>query len=46
MKPLHILMAAATLAAGLGTATAEPFDDGQSKTYYETLKGKKVGFVP
>jgi ribose transport system substrate-binding protein len=50
MKTRKILAAAAavtTAIAGLASATlAEPFDDGQSKTYYENLTGKKVGFVP
>ncbi|MFC4671418.1 sugar ABC transporter substrate-binding protein [Seohaeicola nanhaiensis] len=42
------MIAAALALAGLaaGAAGAEPFDDGQSKTYYEAFKGKKVGFVP
>ncbi len=41
------LIVAAFAALGLATVSvAEPFDDGQSTTYYEQLKGKKVGFVP
>ncbi len=40
-------LAAALAAVVAGAAVrAEPFDDGQSKTYYADLKGKKVGFVP
>lgn len=35
-----------TLAASLSIATADPYDDGQSKAYYEALKGKRVAFVP
>jgi ribose transport system substrate-binding protein len=35
-----------TLAASLSAVTAEPYDDGQSKAYYEALKGKRVAFVP
>lgn len=48
MKSLKLLALAATvsLTAALPPAHSEPFDDGQSKTYYDTLKGKKVGFVP
>lgn len=40
------LAAAVSLTAALTPALSEPFDDGQSKTYYETLKGKRVAFVP
>ncbi len=36
----------AMLAVSISAVQAEPFDDGQSKTYYETLKGKRVAFVP
>lgn len=43
---LKVLAAAATLAAAAGIAVSEPYDDGQSKGYYEGLKGKKVAFVP
>lgn len=48
MKSLTKLALAATVSvtAAMTPALSEPFDDGQSKTYYETLKGKKVGFVP
>jgi ribose transport system substrate-binding protein len=35
-----------TLAASLSTVMADPYDDGQSKAYYEALKGKRVAFVP
>lgn len=45
-KSLQMLLAATALAVGAGSALAEPFDDGQSKTYYETLQGKRIGFVP
>ena len=41
-----IAAGALALAALAGGAMAEPFDDGQSTTYYDSLKGKKVGFVP
>ena len=40
------LAAAVSLTAALTPALSEPFDDGQSKTYYDTLKGKRVAFVP
>jgi ribose transport system substrate-binding protein len=40
------LSAAVGLSAALSPALSEPFDDGQSKSYYETLKGKRVAFVP
>jgi len=48
MRSLTLLALAATvsLTAALSPALSEPFDDGQSKTYYESLKGKTVGFVP
>lgn len=45
-KLLTALLAMATLAGATGMAVSEPYDDGQSKSYYETLKGKKVAFVP
>ncbi|MDB5554408.1 MAG: hypothetical protein JWL86_4392 [Rhizobium sp.] len=35
-----------TLAASLSPLKADPYDDGQSKAYYEALKGKRVAFVP
>lgn len=35
-----------TLAASLSPLRADPYDDGQSKAYYEALKGKRVAFVP
>jgi ribose transport system substrate-binding protein len=43
-----VLAAAMTMATALfaGNGTAEPFNDGLSSTYYQKLKGKKVGFVP
>ena len=40
------LAAAVSLTAAMTPALSEPFDDGQSKTYYDTLKGKRVAFVP
>lgn len=40
------LAAAVSLTAAMTPALSEPFDDGQSKTYYESLKGKRVAFVP
>lgn len=43
---LKMLTAAAVMALAGSAATAEPYDDGQSKIYYETLKGKRVAFVP
>ncbi|MGB3502670.1 MAG: sugar ABC transporter substrate-binding protein [Mesorhizobium sp.] len=46
MSILRTILATATLAAATSLAVSEPYDDGQSKTYYETLKGKKVAFVP
>jgi ribose transport system substrate-binding protein len=48
MRRLAMAALTATLSVIVaGTmARAEPFDDGQSKTYYADLKGKKVGFVP
>ena len=47
MKTKTLIAAGAlALAALAGGAMAEPFDDGQSTTYYDSLKGKKVGFVP
>jgi ABC-type sugar transport system substrate-binding protein len=38
------IAAAAVIFATAGTA--EPFNDGLSTTYYQKMKGKKVGFVP
>lgn len=38
--------AVAILASVAGTVAAGPYDDGQSKKYYETMKGKRVAFVP
>lgn len=46
MKLMRALLATATLAAATTVAISEPYDDGQSKTYYESFKGKKVAFVP
>lgn len=42
------LAATMTMAMALftGIGTAEPFNDGLSSSYYQKLKGKKVGFVP
>ena len=40
------VMAAAILFLLAGGAMAAEFDDGMSVTYYQNLKGKKVGFVP
>lgn len=40
------IAAAAALFYVAGPALGDPFDDGQSKTYYDVFKGKKVGFVP
>jgi ABC-type sugar transport system substrate-binding protein len=40
------IASAASLVAAFSVAKADPFDDGQSKTYYESLKGKRVAFVP
>ena len=40
------LAAAVSLTAAMTPALSEPFDDGQSKTYYDTRKGKRVAFVP
>ena len=51
MRKLLNLLGSAVLAFSLGTAAttaqeAGGFDDGMSKNFYETLKGKKVVFVP
>lgn len=48
MKPSIKLALAAVAALVISSATvdAEPFDDGLSNTYYQTLKGKRVAFVP
>jgi ABC-type sugar transport system substrate-binding protein len=46
MRLLRAALATTILAATAGAAVSEPYDDGQSKNYYEVLKGKKVAFVP
>lgn len=46
MRLLKSMAAAALIMAVPSLALAEPYDDGQSKGYYDTLKGKKVAFVP
>lgn len=46
MKLLKAFAAGAALLASMGAAVSGPYDDGQSNTYYESLKGKKVAFVP
>ncbi len=46
MRLLKALFATAVIASAGVAIAAEPYDDGQSKTYYETLKGKRVAFVP
>lgn len=46
MTLLKALLTTAALAVGAGSVAADPYDDGQSKTYYDTLKGKRVAFVP
>jgi ribose transport system substrate-binding protein len=43
---LTALAASACLTVAALPAAAEMFDDGQSKMYYDTLKGKRVAFVP
>ncbi len=43
---ISVLAAALSTIFAASALHAEPFDDGQSKNYYSTLKGKKVGFVP
>ena len=45
-RHLKAVVASVALLAATGAAISEPYDDGQSKTYYEALKGKKVAFVP
>jgi ribose transport system substrate-binding protein len=40
------VIAAAALFLFVGVAMAAEFDDGMSVSYYQKLKGKKVGFVP
>jgi len=45
-KLLIALAATVVFAAIADTAVSEPYDDGQSKGYYQVLKGKKVAFVP
>jgi ABC-type sugar transport system substrate-binding protein len=46
MQIVKALLATAVISAATTAAISEPYDDGQSKHYYETLKGKKVAFVP
>ena len=46
MKLFKVLAATAALVVTAGVAVSEPYDDGQSKGYYDVLKGKKVAFVP
>lgn len=48
MKFAKVLVAAAVVsAAAIGTqAKADPYDDGINQTYYGSMKGKKVAFVP
>ena len=43
---IKTLVATAAIVAATGAAMTEPYDDGQSKSYYDTLKGKHVAFVP
>jgi len=43
---IKTLVATVALVAATGAAVSEPYDDGQSKGYYDSLKGKKVAFVP
>ena len=45
-RHLKAVVASVALLASTGAALSEPYDDGQSKAYYEALKGKKVAFVP
>ncbi len=45
-KGLGTALVALGLVAGVNHALADEFDDGQIKMTRETLKGKKVGFVP
>jgi ribose transport system substrate-binding protein len=48
MKKLTITAFAATLiaTAAVAPSKSEPYDDGQSKTFYKSLSGKRVAFVP
>lgn len=50
MNKFTKLLAGGLLCLGLGTGIAAAegggYDDGMSKTFYDTLKGKKVVFVP
>ena len=46
LRHIKTLVATVALLAATGAAISEPYDDGQSKGYYEILKGKKVAFVP
>jgi len=46
LRHIKTLVAAVALLAATGAAFSEPYDDGQSKGYYEAFKGKKVAFVP
>jgi ABC-type sugar transport system substrate-binding protein len=46
MRLLKAVLATTVLAMATGAAVSEPYDDGQSKNYYDVLKGKKVAFVP
>lgn len=48
MRRLLITAFAASMsfAASVSQLMADPYDDGQSKNYYESLKGKHVAFVP
>ena len=48
MKKLTMLLSAATLFGLLSNVAvkAEPYDDGINQSYYKSLAGKKVAFVP
>ncbi|MCV0396716.1 MAG: sugar ABC transporter substrate-binding protein [Rhizobiaceae bacterium] len=46
MRLIAALAASAALALGASGASSEPYNDGQSASYYEVLKGKRVAFVP
>lgn len=46
LRHIKTLVATVALFAATGAAISEPYDDGQSKGYYDILKGKKVAFVP
>jgi ribose transport system substrate-binding protein len=43
---LRRVLTALTISLVASVAAAEPFDDGLSKDFYKTMKGKTVGFVP